>query len=215
MRTRWPAVAVAGGVVVFGLLTVLVAAGATAGLDGTVARLAARHETSAGVTTARVLTDVFSPGVDAVLLLLGAGLLGRRQRRRGPVVVAVCVIVVVSIVVLGLKDAIDRPLPRSHGLADEGFPSGHTAATVCFLGTLALLASRTSARRRCRLLTAVAVVSTLVMAALVSARFHWLTDTIASAALGVAVVGGLAGQWPVTDRNDVPAQPVECSSPNV
>ena len=189
MRTLRPAALVATGVIVFAALTALVWTGGADGLDGAVARFAARHQTDAGLAAARVLTDVFSPGVDALVLLLGGGVLARLQRRPRPLVVAVVVLLLVSAVVLGIKDAIDRPLPHSHGHPDEGFPSGHTAATLCFLGTLALLASRARTPRRRRLLTGVAVVSALVVVALVSAGFHWLTDTVASVALGVAVLG--------------------------
>ncbi|HET7311513.1 MAG TPA: phosphatase PAP2 family protein [Mycobacteriales bacterium] len=191
MRSRTPAVAVIAGTAVFVVLTVLVWAGTTNGVDAAVARFAARHQTSGGLTAARVLTDLFSPGVDVLALLGGAGVLSVRQRRARPVVVAVCAVVAVSALVLTLKDAIDRPLPHSNGQPDQGFPSGHTAATACFLGVLALLASRHSPRLRRRLLIAVAAGSLIVALALVSAGFHWLTDTVASLGLGVAVVGAL------------------------
>ena len=86
MRSRRPAVVVAIGVVAFVVLTVLVWTGALDGLDAAVARFAARRQTSAGLSAARVLTDVFSPGVDALVLLLGAGLLSRRQRSLRPLI---------------------------------------------------------------------------------------------------------------------------------
>jgi undecaprenyl-diphosphatase len=188
MRTRRPAVLVTTGIAVFVVLTVLVWTGTVDGLDYAVARFAARHRTGAGLSAARVLTDVFSPGVDTIVLLLGAAVIGGLQRRVRPFAVAIVVLVLVSAVVLGVKDAIDRPLPHSHGHPDEGFPSGHTAATLCFLGTLALLASARDSLRRRRLLIAVGVLSGLVVLALVTAGFHWLTDTVASLAFGVAVL---------------------------
>lgn len=188
MRIRTPAVVIAAGAGVFVLLTLLVWAGAADGLDGAVARFAARHETGPGLSAARVLTDVLSPLVDTLVLLVGAGALSARERRLRPLVVAVCVLAAVSALVVGVKDAIDRPLPHSHGHPAQGFPSGHTAATACFLGTLALLASRNDPRRRRALLTIVAALSVLVALALVSAGFHWLTDTVASLALGAAVI---------------------------
>ena len=188
MRSRRPAVLVAAGLAVFLALTVLVWVGALDGLDSAVARFAARHRTSAGVTTARIVTDVLSPVVDAVVLLLGAGVLAGWRHRLRPIVVAVVVLAVVSGAVLGLKVAIDRPLPHSHGDPERGFPSGHTAATLCFLGALALLISIGSRRLRRRLLTIVGVLTVLVVVALVSAGFHWLSDTVASVGLGVAVL---------------------------
>jgi undecaprenyl-diphosphatase len=188
MQSRRTASFVVGGLAVFVLLTVLVWTGASDGLDSAVADFSARHETSAGVTAARILTDVFSPPVNAALLLIGAALLARLRTSRTPLVVALCVLVGVSAVVLGIKHAMDRPLPHSHGHGALGFPSGHTATTLCFLGTLALLASARASSRRRRLLTVVGVVSALVVVALVSAGFHWLTDTVASLGLGVAVL---------------------------
>lgn len=192
MRSHRPAPLVAGGVAVFAVLTVLVWTGTMDHLDTSVADFAARHQTSAGVTAARVLTDAFSPGVDAALLLIGASLLGRLRGSREPLVVALCVLVGVSTVVLAVKHAMNRPLPHTHGHGDLGFPSGHTAATLCFLGALALLASAGSSRRRRQLLGVVAVVTALVVLALVSAGFHWLTDTVASLALGVAVLAAVS-----------------------
>jgi membrane-associated phospholipid phosphatase len=191
MRTHRPALLGVIGVAVFVVLTALVAVGALDGIDGAVARFAARHQTSAGVTTARVVTDVLSPGVDAAALLLGSAVIAWRQRWLRPLLLAVAVLVVVSTLVLELKIAIDRPLPHSHGHPDRGFPSGHTAATLCFLGTLARLASNRSGRLRRRLLAVVAVLSALLVVALVSAGFHWLTDTLASLGLGCAVLAAL------------------------
>ena len=191
MRSRTPAVVVISGAAVFVALTVVVWTGTTNGMDAAVERFASRHQTGGGLTAARLMTDLFSPGVDALVLLIGAGVLSVRQRRARPIVVAICALALVSAVVLGVKDAIDRPLPHSHGVPDQGFPSGHTAATACFLGLLALLTSRDAPRLRARLLVAVATLSVLVALALVSAGFHWLTDTVASLALGVAVVGAL------------------------
>jgi membrane-associated phospholipid phosphatase len=188
MRSHRPAPLVASGLLVFAVLTVLVWTGTMDSLDTAVAHFAARHQTSAGTTAARVLTDVFSPGVDAAVLLIGAALLARLQRSRTPIVVALCVLVGVSAAVLAVKHAMNRPLPHSHGHGDVGYPSGHTAATLCFLGVLALLASSGSSRLRRRLLILVGIVSALVVLALVSAGFHWLTDTVASVCLGVAVL---------------------------
>jgi undecaprenyl-diphosphatase len=188
MRTRRPAALVATGLLVFVVLTVLVWAGAADGLDTRVTHFAARHHTQAGLTAARILTDVFSPAVDALVLLLGAAVLAWLQWRLRPLIVAGLVLAGVAAVVLAVKFAVNRPLPHSHGHADQGFPSGHTAATLCYLGTLALLASAKASARRRKLVTAVSALSALVLLALVWAGFHWLTDTIASVALGVAVL---------------------------
>jgi membrane-associated phospholipid phosphatase len=87
-----------------------------------------------------------------------------------------------SVVVLATKYALGRSLPYTRpGHQAQAFPSGHTATFLVCLGTLALLA-------------AVAVGTLLVAASLVYDGFHWLTDTLASMSLGVAVLS-LLRQW--------------------
>jgi membrane-associated phospholipid phosphatase len=192
MPTRRSGVVIAVCTVVFVALTVLVATGVVDDLDNAVWHFADRHDSPAGVTSARLLTDALQPAVDAILLLAGAALLARRERRLRPLSAALTVLVAVSAVVLGIKFAVDRPLPHSHHHGARGFPSGHTAAAACFLGTLAVLISARRPAWRRRLLGLVAGLTVLVALALVYAGFHWLTDTVASAALGVAIVGTLS-----------------------
>jgi undecaprenyl-diphosphatase len=191
MRNRRAAVVVLAGLAIFVALTALVAAGTADGVDRAVARFAGRHDSSAAVRVAQLVTDVFDPVVDAIILLAGATFLGLRRQVHRPVLVALGVVAAVSLLVLTVKYAVNRPLPRSHGHGANGFPSGHTAATLAFLGTLSLFISDGDLVRRRRLLLAVGAVTSVVVAALVYARFHWLTDTLASVALGVAVVAGL------------------------
>ena len=200
MPTRRPGVVVAAAVALFVALTVLVAIGVLDGLDNAVWHFTERHDSAAGVMAARVLTDVLQPPVDALVLLAGGVVLSLREQRWRPVAVAVAVLVVVSAVVLGLKFAINRPLPHSHGVGRRGFPSGHTAAAACFLGTLAVLLSDGRERMRRRLLGVVALLTLLVVLALVYAGYHWLTDTLASLALSVAVLAalGLETLWRVS-----------------
>lgn len=200
MPTRRPGVVVAAALALFVGLTVLVAAGVLDSLDNAVWHFVDRHDSAAGVMAARVLTDLLQPPVDALVLLAGGIVLALRERRWRPLAVAVAVLVVVSAVVLGLKYGIDRPLPHSHGVGRRGFPSGHTAATACFLGTLAVLLSVGRERMRRRLLGVVALLTLLVVVALVYAGYHWLTDTLASLALSVAVLATLGREtfWRVS-----------------
>ena len=188
MRSRSAIVALAAGATVFVTLLVLVATGAADGLDEAVARFVHRHHSAAGGQVARGVADLLSPGVDAAVLAIGAGLVAHRRRRWRPVVVAAVVLVLVTTVVLSVKYAVDRPLPHSHGRPDQGFPSGHAAATAAFLGVLALLLARCR-RELSRLLAVAAALSVVVSVALVYAGYHWLTDTVASMALGAATVG--------------------------
>ena len=200
MPTRRPGVVVATAIALFVILTLLVATGVLDGLDNAVWHFTERHDSAAGVMAARVLTDVLQPPVDALALLAGGIVLARREQRWRPLSVALVVLAVVSAVILGLKYGIDRPLPHSHGVGRRGFPSGHTAATACFLGTLAVLVSAGRERLRRRLLGTVALLTLLVVLALVYAGYHWLTDTLASLALSVAVLAllGLETLWRVS-----------------
>jgi len=191
MRTRRPAVVVGIALAVFLSLTILVWTGSLDGVDNAVWHFGDRHHSDAAVTVSRIFTDVLQPVVDALVLLGGAVVLARRRRDLTPVVVAVIVILAVSALVLGLKHAMDRPLPHSHGHGARGFPSGHTAAAAGFLGTLAVLAAGSDRQQRRRHLGLVAALTALVVTALVYAGYHWLTDTLASIALSVAVLAAL------------------------
>src|SRR4051812_46275684 len=191
MRSRWALLAVVTGGAVFLLLLTLVASGQADGVDEAVARLVQRHHTTAGGDLARAVTDVLSPGVDAVILVCGAALLAWHRRRWRPLLVAMLVLATVATVVLAVKYAVDRPLPHSHGRPDAGFPSGHAAATGAFLGVLALLVAGGRPRRRHRLLVVASALAVAVSVALVYAGYHWLTDTLASLALGAAVIGAV------------------------
>ena len=191
MRMRSTRFVVGAGLATFLVLTILVWTGAVDGLDRAVWHLADRHDSATGRAIARVVTDVLSPVVDTIVLLAGAALLAHRQRRLQPLLVAVGALLVASGVVLAVKYALDRPLPHTHDHA-RGYPSGHTAATLSFLGTLAVLASTDRPALRRRLFAVVGCLTVFVVLALVYAGFHWLTDTLASIALGVAVLGAVA-----------------------
>ncbi|HET7529376.1 MAG TPA: phosphatase PAP2 family protein [Mycobacteriales bacterium] len=191
MRDRRAGAVACSALVAFGVLLVLVAVGAADGLDHPVARLVGRHPSSAGADAARLVTDALSPGVDTAVLLVGAAVVSHRRRLLRPLAVAVAVVIAVTVVVLAVKHGLDRPLPHSGGRPDDGFPSGHTATTACFLGALAVLMTAGHRRLLTRMLAAVAGLSLLVGASLVYAGYHWLTDVLASLALGVATVAGL------------------------
>ena len=204
-RALWLA---AAGLLVFVVLLVLVATGAADGVDVAVASWARRHRAGGPLLAAQVITDVLSPGVDAMVLLIGAALISRRDQSWRPLRVAVVVLLLLAVTVLALKHAVDRPLPRAtdtrHGLA---FPSGHTAATLVGLGTLASFVAARRPDLASSLRAAVLSLTLLVAAALVYARYHWLTDTLGSMALGVAAIGLLtwSGEARRCRRPRVPA----------
>ena len=181
------------GIGVYVSLTVLVAAGVMDGLDHHVLRYCASHRRSSLATAAHHIVNVFSPATDAACLGIGAGLLAWLRRWPAVFVAAAVTGWVMAAIVLATKAGVGRSFPTSVQHAHGGaYPSGHTAAFLVCFGTLAFLATTRRRRWRAPLLTAVGVATGLVAAALVYGRSHWLTDTVASVSLGVALLSALA-----------------------
>jgi membrane-associated phospholipid phosphatase len=177
------------------LLTVLVLAGVVVDrLDVAVRDAALRHSDATLVDASEWITDLLSPGTDAALLGLGATWLSVRRRSSEPFVLAALTGWLAAILVLAFKAGVGRGAPGTGDLSGRSYPSGHTAMTLVCLGALVLLAARDRPRLRRPLLVAVAVVTGLVAAGLVYANFHWMTDTVASALLGTALLS-LLHRW--------------------
>ena len=90
------------------------------------------------------------------------------------------------------KPLVDRTL-----LGGISYPSGHTTAIVALAATLTVLllrpVKRPSARRARVLILAVAYAVVLGVAlGLIGLRWHYFTDTVGGAAVGIGTVGGLA-----------------------
>jgi membrane-associated phospholipid phosphatase len=91
-----------------------------------------------------------------------------------------------------LKDLVDRTY---RGVLT--YPSGHTTAVFTLAATVSVLLLRPAGRDRPHvariLVSALACVTGIVVAtALVGLRFHYVTDTLAGAAVGIGTVCGLA-----------------------
>jgi membrane-associated phospholipid phosphatase len=135
----------------------------------------------------RVLADAGNPApiVVAAAVLAAAGWWSGDRRRAALAVVA-------PIVTVGLCDLVLKPLfdRRLHGALV--FPSGHEAA-VAGVATVLVIAV-TTPRRVVRVGVAVVLagLSVAVALALVAAGYHYLTDTMAGLALGVASTIGVA-----------------------
>jgi undecaprenyl-diphosphatase len=171
------------------LLTILVAAHALDGLDRAVFHFAARHRRHSLYEAAEHFTDVFSPATDTAFLAVGAAALAWSRRRPAVFVVATLSAGSMAAIVLATKAALARPLPYTRlGHHADAFPSGHTATFLVCFGTLAVLATTRRRDRRPLVLAGIGAVTTLVAASLVYDGFHWLTDTIASASLGVSLL---------------------------
>jgi len=182
-----------GGIAGYVVLTVLVATGVVDGLDHRVLHFCARHRQPTLVAAAHHIVSTFSPATDAACLGVGAGLLAWLRRRPAVFVAAATTAWLMAAIVLLTKAGVGRSFPTSvlheHGGA---YPSGHTAAFLVCFGTLAFLATTRRRRWRAPLFAAVGVATGLVAAALIYGRSHWLTDTIGSISLGVALLSALA-----------------------
>ena len=97
----------------------------------------------------------------------------------------------------GLTDGLLKPVFHRTYLGGIVFPSGHTTAAVALAATLAVLLlvppQRSSTRVARVLLVAIfCVAAALVATAVIALRWHYFTDTMAGAAVGVGTVCALA-----------------------
>jgi membrane-associated phospholipid phosphatase len=97
----------------------------------------------------------------------------------------------------GLNDGFLKPLVHRTYLGVLTYPSGHTTAVFALVATVTLLllgSPRDGQAGAVRvLIPAVAgLAAVVVVIALIGLRFHYFTDTVAGAALGIGTVCGLA-----------------------
>jgi membrane-associated phospholipid phosphatase len=97
----------------------------------------------------------------------------------------------------GLDDRLFKPLVHRTYLGEVTFPSGHTTAMFALAATVTvlLLSSPRSAKSgalRAVIPAAVCVLGGVVAIALVGLRWHYFTDTVAGAAVGIGTVCGLS-----------------------
>ncbi|OUS30253.1 hypothetical protein A9Q99_07215 [Gammaproteobacteria bacterium 45_16_T64] len=93
--------------------------------------------------------------------------------------------------IFGLKDSIAWPRPNIviQPPASLSFPSGHTAITIVFLGTLLLLMrSKLSPKQYRQWFLGSAIACSLVAISRLYLNVHWLSDIIAGACLGIMIV---------------------------
>jgi len=97
----------------------------------------------------------------------------------------------------GLNDALLKPLFHRASLGFLSYPSGHTATVFALTATLTVLLlvpPRPARARVLRVLIPVAAcaVGVVVAIAVIALRWHYFTDTVAGAAVGIGTVCGLA-----------------------
>lgn len=98
---------------------------------------------------------------------------------------------------VGLDDGLLKHVFDRTYLGSLSFPSGHTSTVVALTATVAVLVlvppQRAGTRPvRVLLVAAGCVVSALVAMAVIALRWHYFTDTVAGAAVGIGTVCALA-----------------------
>jgi membrane-associated phospholipid phosphatase len=136
---------------------------------------------------------VLTAAVVAACLLTG--------RLNGAVLAATAVPVSV-----GLDELLLKPLVHRTYLGILAYPSGHTTAMFALAATVAVLllvpAPAKARSVRAAVPSAACLLGGVVAIAVIGLRWHYFTDTIAGAAVGIATVCGLAlaldlllGRW--------------------
>jgi len=98
---------------------------------------------------------------------------------------------------VGVNETLLKPLFHRTYLGSLAYPSGHTAAMFALVATVTLLLlvpPRPARAKALRVLipAAVCVLGVVVAIAVIGLRWHYFTDTLAGAAVGIGTVCGLA-----------------------
>ncbi len=170
-------------------------------LDLWVAQFRGRQQWPALSEFSTIYDKVGQRTVTIPVLLIVAGVLGRKHHTHRPVLLSLWMVLSLNLVVGGMKIFIGRAKP-STGSADvlSGgtiFPSGHSSNMVLTGGLVIYLLNRYADRPPLRLVTViVAALTTMTVLVSIYRRTHWISDLI-----GGALVGGLLLQAViVTDR---------------
>ena len=98
---------------------------------------------------------------------------------------------------VGLVERVFKPLFDRTYLGNVVYPSGHTTAMVAIAATVTLLLAVPPAPGTTRVLrlavpVAMCVLACIVATAVIGLRWHYFTDTVGGAAVGIGTVCGLA-----------------------
>ena len=98
---------------------------------------------------------------------------------------------------VGVNDGLCKPLFHRTYLGVLSYPSGHTATVFALAATVAVLLQpppRLKAGRALRIVipAAACVLGAVVAVGVIGLRWHYFTDTVAGAAVGIGTVCGLA-----------------------
>jgi membrane-associated phospholipid phosphatase len=195
---------VAGLILLLGVLAGAVVVGATSpfqGLDDGWRTLLASHRTALATGFAEALSLAGNTvGTTVVAVALAAYWLVRRER-------ALALFVLVSSAAVRaltnlIKVGVDRPRPPQHlvDAAGASFPSGHVSSATVLAMAVALILVHRGMRRRWGIVL-ITVTAVLMAWDRTYLSVHWLSDTVAGAALGIA---GPLLLWPLFARSAAP-----------
>jgi membrane-associated phospholipid phosphatase len=91
----------------------------------------------------------------------------------------------------GLVEFLLKPLVHRTYLGDLVYPSGHTTAIFALAATVTVLLLASPRPARVLIPAAACTVGVVVAVTLIGLRFHYFTDTVAGAAVGIGTVCGL------------------------
>jgi membrane-associated phospholipid phosphatase len=198
---------------IFGLLTAGLAAGRVLiDLDLAVQEWVVAHRTDAGETVMRILNR-FGQGGWLLGICVGLAVLAglfrwRRLRRPVPAVLPLAYVLAAAVLVvptvLTVKQLTERgapsaPLPAEQtvrlmgplppGVYDSGYPSGHAVNTVVWYGVLLVLVACLLGRAIPPAVSVPVRVGPplIVLVTQCYLSFHWLSDSLAGFALGIAI----------------------------
>lgn len=157
------------------------------------------HQRPAVARLSLALTQIGSPWASVIVLLLVAVAMAKRRGNLGPILLAAIGVCAVAGTVLPIKALVARPGPglMHRHVATGYFPSGHTATAFVCYGAMGVLVRLGDPRgRRLEPLLWGWGAALPVGAAMVYSDFHWLSDVLASFALGAALVWLLVNAAP-------------------
>lgn len=190
---------VVAGAVVTALVTAdLLAGGWVERLDERVSAVVGAWDLrdGAGYPLLWLATQFGGRAVLVVVLVAVAGLTARRSRSAWPLLQAVLALAVLAAVVYAVKLGAGRSAPASPGGSSfdqdgTSFPSGHVANAVVVWGVVRWQVVAARLRPAVQRSAAVLAVLGPVVAGLsmLVLDFHWLSDVVAGAAVGVSLLG--------------------------
>lgn len=156
-----------------------------------------RWTRTSGLARERWLDVLTYPGnhlVAGVVVGAAVAVLAWRARTVAPLVRLAVLGLTTAALVTTLKIAFHRKSPADSYGWDHGvfrsYPSGHTATAIVLWGLLATLAARYATSDLTRQLTWVLslVLPAVTMVGMLARDYHWLSDLVAAAALGVVLL---------------------------